>query len=192
MAFPETVPGGMSSGLDARLIERLRQDDVVAFETFMRGHWARLFYYLIDRVRVRELAEDLAQETFARLWQQRHKLDPYGAPLSYLYHIARNLAFDELRKLQVRRLFRDEQSRSDSQSQLTPLRLLEDREALEAMQRALDAMPERRREAFMLVRVQKLSLKEAATVMGTAPQTVTNQVSAALAELRRALKNYLE
>lgn len=186
------MSGDVSSAPDEPLIERLRLDDVVAFDAFVREHWPRLVYYLTDRVRVRELAEDLAQETLARVWQQRGKLDPAGSILSYLYEIARNLAFDELRKLQVRRRFREDQMRPATASYLTPLQLLEDREALEAMQRAVSAMPERRREAFMLVRIQKLSVKEAAAVMGTAPQTVTNQVSAALTDLRRAMKNYLE
>jgi RNA polymerase sigma-70 factor, ECF subfamily len=192
MALPEPITGDMSSGADSALIERLRADDVAAFDAFMREHWSRLVYYLADRVRARELAEDLAQESLARLWQQRRKLDPAGSALSYLYQIARNLAVDELRKVQVRRRFRDEQRRSAAVSTLTPLQLLEDREALEALRRALDALPERRREAFMLVRIQKLSIKEAAQVMGTAPQTLTNQVSSALADLRRSMKDYLE
>lgn len=181
----------MSSGPDS-LIQRLRDDDVSAFDGLMREHWARLVYYLADRVRVRELAEDLAQEALLRLWQRRRKLDPTGSALSYLYQIARNLALDEMRKLQVRRRFREEHTRSDAASTITPLRLLEDREALEGMQRALEQMPERRRESFMLVRIQKLSLKEAAKVMGVAPQTVANQVSAALTDLRHAMKDYLE
>lgn len=49
---------------------------VAAFDDFNGRQWPRLVYYLLERVRVRELAEDLAQEALARLWERRTRLDP--------------------------------------------------------------------------------------------------------------------
>lgn len=191
MALPDKT-GDMSSGSKTSFVQRLREGDIAAFDAFIREQWPRLVYFLVDRVRALDLAEDLAQEALARLWERRSTLGPSTSALSYLYQIARNLAIDERRKLQVRVRWREEQEHAEPSRPLTPLQLLEDREALEALRRALEALPERRREAFMLVHIQNLSLKEAAEVMGNAPQTVANQVSDALAELRRKLKPYLE
>ncbi len=201
MALPESnsshdplgsKSGGASSRWDAALVQRFREGDGAAFDAFIREQWPRLVYYVVDRVRALDLAEDIAQEALTRLWERRDTLEPTKSVLSYLYKIARNLIVDELRKVQVRRRWREEQLRGESARPLTALQLIEDREALDALQRALNALPERRREAFMLVHIQNLTVREAAEVMGNAPQTLANQVSAALAELRRALKPYLE
>src|SRR5437016_4267795 len=71
------------------------------------------------------------------------------------------------------------------------VRPLPDHDALAALDRAIAGLPGRRREAFTLVHVQQLSYREAAEVMGIAPQTVANQVAAALAQLRCQLKQLL-
>lgn len=189
------LPGtsDMTSTQDESLARRLRDGDVDAFDALVRDVWQRLVYYLIDRVRVRELAEDLAQEALARLWQHRANLEPTRSVRSYLYQIARNLATDELRRLEVQNRWRamEEARRRWDVDKVTPLRRVENREAMEALREALDQLPQRRREAFTLVHVQQLSHREAAEVMGTSPQTVANQVAAALAALRIALRPYI-
>jgi RNA polymerase sigma-70 factor, ECF subfamily len=178
---------------DDTLARKLRDGDLIAFDGFVRAQWPRLVYYLADRVRLRDLAEDLAQEALARVWQHRQRLDPASSVVSYLYQTARNLAIDELRKVEVRRKWREQEQRLlfDPGEGVTPLQQVENREALDALRRALEALPQRRREAFLLVHVQQLSRGEAAEVMGNSPQTVANQVAAALVELRRALKAFV-
>jgi RNA polymerase sigma-70 factor (ECF subfamily) len=183
---------GASSEPKAALIERLRQGDVAAFDAFIREHWPRLFFYLLDRVRMRDVAEDIAQETLARLWERRRTLDASSSVVAWLYQTARHLAVDELRKIEVRRRWRDAQPEGDTAGPPTPLQVAEHRAVLEALRRALDALPDRRREAFTLVHIHNLSVRDAAEVMGNAPQTVANQVAAAVAELRRVLKPYLD
>jgi len=183
---------GASSESKAALIERLRQGDVAAFDAFIRERWPRLFCYLLDRVRMRDVAEDIAQEALARLWERRRTLDASSSAVAWLYQTARNLAVDELRKLEVRRRWRDAQPAGESASPPTPLQLAEHQDVLEALRRALDALPDRRREAFTLVHIHHLSIRAASEVMGNAPQTVANQVAAAVAELRTALRPYFD
>ena len=112
--------------------------------------------------------------------------------IAWLYQTARNLAVDELRKIEVRRRWREAQPDVEFASPPTPLQAAENRDVLEALRRALDALPDRRREAFTLVHLHGLSIREAAEVMGSAPQTVANQVAAAVAELRRSLRPFLD
>jgi RNA polymerase sigma-70 factor, ECF subfamily len=189
---PAAEGGGRAHGVTLAGAERLRAGDRIAFDAFITAHWAPLVHYIRDRVRVLEHAQDLAQESFARVWEQRERLDPSRSVVAYLYRVARNLVIDELRKLDVRRRWEEEALLDEPGAGLGtfgpgPLQRLEAEETLAALTRAIDTLPVRRREAFLLVHAHGLSYREAAEVMGTAPQTVANQVAAALAEVRRIL-----
>ena len=73
----------------------------------------------------------------------------------------------------------------------TPLQTLEEKELRAGLEAALRLLPERRKEVFMLARFQRLTYDEIAALMGISPQTVANQMSAALADLRRHLVAHL-
>jgi RNA polymerase sigma-70 factor (ECF subfamily) len=133
-------------------------------------------------------AEDIAQETFIRASARAAQWRPLGPLRTYLLHIARNVALNE------RRRQRSLAARLGAalpvlarRSPATPAELLDESELRTAVANALDAMPERRRETFALIRFGGLSYAEAAAVMGTSEQTTANQMSAAMADLRRAL-----
>lgn len=171
----------------------MRRGDERAFQRFLDEHWARLVSYIVGRVGDAELAKDIAQDAFMRLWQQRRELDPDRSITAYLYKTALHRTIDELRKREVRARWseRAREAPPPTEASDSPLRRLVDRELLQAVQRAIDRLPDRRREALTLVHVQDLSYREAAEAMGNAPQTVANQVAAALAQLRSELKGLL-
>jgi RNA polymerase sigma factor (sigma-70 family) len=70
----------------------------------------------------------------------------------------------------------------------TPADILDERELRTVVRRVIRQMPERRREAFALIRFGGLSYGEAAAIMGTSEQTVANQVSRAMADIRSAIE----
>jgi RNA polymerase sigma-70 factor (ECF subfamily) len=122
------------------------------------------------------------QETFCRLWERRRSWRVEGSVGGLLFRLARNIAISTHRHLQAE----DRAPASPSSTPLGIRMLLElPDDALRAMlERAIASLPPRRREVFLLRVVHDLSYKEIGAVMGTAPQTVANQLSHALAELR--------
>jgi len=180
------------SGADA-LGERIRRGEEQALDQLLEDRWAPLVTYVAARVGDIELAKDIAQDAFVRLWEHRREIDPRRSVAAYLYQMARSRAIDELRKRVVRArwLEREQLGAPSPGEEGNPLRQLADREVLGILERAIAGLPARRREAITLVHVQGLSYKQAAEVMGSAPQTVANQVAAALAELRRDLRELL-
>jgi RNA polymerase sigma-70 factor (ECF subfamily) len=70
----------------------------------------------------------------------------------------------------------------------TPLELAERAELREVLIKAVDALPPRRREVFVLARFHGRSYRDIADIMDISPQTVANQVSAAVRDLRRRLR----
>jgi RNA polymerase sigma-70 factor (ECF subfamily) len=77
---------------------------------------------------------------------------------------------------------------SEAKRATTPLELAERAELREVLTKAVDALPPRRREVFVLARFHGRSYRDIADIMDISPQTVANQVSAAVRDLRRRLR----
>lgn len=162
----------------------LREED---FAGFVDANWLPLVRYLARQIGELEAAQDLAQEALMQVWQRRRRV---RSPRAYLYRAARSLLINERERRAVRaRWAASVRSSGDpAPAPASPENAL-DAERLRAwLDAAIEALPERTREAFTLAYLQDLSYRDVAEVMGTSPKTVANQVSAALAQLRRALE----
>ena len=170
-------------------MHRLAENDSSALDEILQEHWRSVVAYAAAIVLSREAAEDIAQETFLRLWRNRSKWEPSAPLRTYVFRVARNLALNEKERGAVR-------GRASLEVDLawtrpaTPLEELEQKELRIAVESAVAALPPRRREVFVLARVHGLSYQDIATVMGTSAQTVANQMSSALTDLRNALANF--
>jgi len=152
-------------------------------------YWSDLVQYAGRLSEPGDVAEDLAQEAFVILWTRRGDWQSASSPRALLFGILRNLALKEHRRVSVRRKL-SLWVADLSKKPVTPLEWTEAEELRIALDKALAQMPPRRREAFVLVRFHRLSLSEAAEVLGIATQTVANQVSSAVADLRRFLVDF--
>ena len=177
---------------DAELMVRVGYGEEAPLRELLQRHWKAIVGYagaFVDP----DAAEDVAQETFLRVSAHAGRWQPLGPVRAYLLHIARNIALNERRRQAGRRsALEAAQSMLARRSAVTPGEWLDESELRAAILRALDAMPERRREVFALIRFGGLSYREAAAVMGTSEQTTANQMSAAMADLRRALNPILD
>ncbi|MBI4539559.1 MAG: RNA polymerase sigma-70 factor, partial [Gemmatimonadetes bacterium] len=173
---------------------RLADGDSQALETALTRYWPALVAYASTIVGHRDSAEDIVQEAFIRLWEKRRTWKPVRCLKPLLLRIARNLAVSERRRQRVLRAWAATLTTQDSRrgSSPSPMESMEAEERERAFARAIEDLPPRRREVFTLSRFQQLSYREIAEVMGISQQTVANQMSAALAELRRALRPHLE
>ena len=171
------------------LVERVREGDPRAYDAFIREHWKPLVHFIAQSVRSVEDAKDLAQEAFFRVWDKRRSLRPNASLRAYLFHIARNLGLDENRRRRVRERWSVEAERLNAEPGYAAeaLDALQHAELMHLVRRAVDSLPPRRRQALTLVHVHGFSYKEAAGIMAIAPQTLADQVAAAIAQLRRML-----
>lgn len=183
-------PSAESLDDDARCMELLRSDDAHALQALMQRHWAGLVRYARSMRLSSDDASDVAQEVFVRVWEHRARWTVGGSPQGYLYRIARTLVLQGFRRQGVRELAREEVRRRVRRV-LTPLDSATENELRSAIEAAVRALPERRREAFVLVRLEGLSLVAAAEALGVAKQTVANHCHLAVQDLQRALGPYL-
>ncbi len=179
------MPSEHDPPTDAVLLARLAADDSSALDALLAKYWSPLTMFIARMTGSPEAAEDAVQETFCRLWERRRTWRVEGSVGGLLFRLARNIAISEHRHLQA------EERAASIAGEALPTHHdapeLPDAELRAVLEDAIATLPPRRREVFLLRVVHELSYKEIAAVMGTSPQTVANQLSHALGELRKKL-----
>lgn len=184
----DTVPGTRSADLSVEeLMERYVDGSVDAFDELYRRTAPTLMGYLLRLTRHRERAEDLLQVTFAKVHRARESYFK-GAPLlPWMLAIARRSFLDERRAASSR-------SEDLSQDGILPEPRPEDpalpSDVSEALERALDTLPEAYREAIQLTKISGLSIAEAATVLATSETAVKLRVHRGYNVLRKELERF--
>ena len=171
---------------DFSLLDRVCRGDTTAFEDVVDTHWGSLVEYVAQLGGDWDTAEDITQQVFVRLWERRGYLKLDGSLKGLIYRIARNLYFDLCRRRNARRRAARRASEENPSYQLPFDQPLRD-ELREAIAHAVNSLPKRRREVFVLVRHHGLSHNEVSEALNLAPQTVANHLSLALANLRETL-----
>jgi RNA polymerase sigma-70 factor (ECF subfamily) len=184
-ASPPPPPGTSATDTDEFSIAlRFASGDCRAFEPLLAAYWRPILAFSTRLLRDGEAADDVAQETFLRVWINRGEIQP-GQLRAYIFRVARNLVVDETRKRGVRA-----RAVGIPLTMQRPDQVVERGEQQEAIRRAVGALPPRRREAFLLAYLHELSYKEAADVLGVSVATVKNHVAMALVDLRRSLARH--
>lgn len=175
---------------DHELLDRLRHDGHEAFDAIFRAHYAQLVAVASAIVREPAVAEELAQEVMLELWRRRHALVVQESLRAYLLRATRNRALNHVRHLRVQRLGEPYARGEASTPAAAPQQLVEG-EIREALDEAVQALPERCRQVFELSRVQGLRHTEIAREMGISVKTVEAQMGKALRILRERLAPWL-
>lgn len=175
---------------DVALLERLRRNDPEAMRIVVDCNWLTVYRRVRRMVGNRHTAEDVVQETLIRFWSRRTKWQPRRPIRSILLRVASNLSRDVLR---ARR------TRSDSTASWPrplwpeqPDAALERQELKDAVWAAIEELPERQRQALVLVHFEGCSYQEVADKMTVSLQTVANHLTAARRKLRQALEAYAD
>jgi RNA polymerase sigma-70 factor (ECF subfamily) len=168
--------------------------DADAFNRLLRKYEGPLVNYLVHCTGRRTDAEDLAQETFLRVYRAAPGYEPRAKFFTWLYAIATNLCRDWRRKRKSDLLSRAAPTagaagddRADQELPAPPERTAEDRQADAIVRTALDALPESQRLALTLKVYEGRSYEEIADILGTSIAAVESLIFRARQTLRRTL-----
>jgi RNA polymerase sigma-70 factor (ECF subfamily) len=176
------------SPLEAQaLTRRIRDGDVAAFEAAFRMHYAALCAFARHRVGSIDAAEELVQETFLRVWQNRERLDPAQSLRSYLYRAVLNHALNELKHRRVETRWLRLESTAPSSLDAGADDAVQANELAAAIAHTLDSLPDRCRLIFSMSRDQGLTYAEIGNILGISIKTVETQMGRALKALRAGL-----
>jgi RNA polymerase sigma factor (sigma-70 family) len=182
-------PQGDAGAEDLRsLMEEIRGGSARAFQELVDRLWPELVRFAVWDNGDPDSARDAVQEAFIDFWRRRRAWVDSGSPRAYLYRAVRHQLLDERRKRKVRESWAAREQLRPPPRPADPGQILAATRAEEAFSEAVASLPPRRREAFSLVVLRGLSHREAADVLDVSEQTVANQVSTALREVREALK----
>ena len=184
----ETDEGSVNTS-DSSIVRKLREGDSDVLGHLMKTYWDRLVAFAYRILGGIGDPEDTVQTAFIRLWNRRSHLGEVGSIRSLLYTIVRNACFDELRTRQRRN--RAVESADAPPIPTTPYENVQGAELQRLAAGAVSRLPARRQDVFRLVREEGLSYKEVGEVLDLSAQTVANHMSLAMADLRTALRPYL-
>ena len=182
-ADPEPPP----SPDDQVMMARIARGDVAALDELLQRYWGPLTAYASRILGDRDSGKDVVQTAFIRLWHRRAEWRP-GSVRAFLFRLTRNLCFDDARQEAVRGRLSGQVRDVFSRPARTPAEDLDAAETKVAVDRAIQLLPPRRREVFVLAHLRGLTYAEVARVMGISLGTVSNQMVAALHELRERLR----
>lgn len=169
---------------------KLQEGDENAYKQIYLHYYERLCIFLLNYTRDRALAEDLVQESLLKLWTNREQLQSAGSLNSYLYRLTYNRFIDYCRKEKYidREL---EEFRSESLYELIEENDEEYQSRLEKVKKAIEELPPRCKEIFIMSKQRGMSYKEIAAQLEITNKTVENQIGKALAIIRERVKSNL-
>ncbi|MGP8201426.1 MAG: RNA polymerase sigma factor [Limisphaerales bacterium] len=185
---------------DGQDMAQLAAGHDAALNNLMDRHAERLFHYLVRSLQNEEDAADLAQETFARVYQNRAKFDPRQNFTTWLYAIASNLVRDRYRwrkrHPQVSLDAPNEAAGNNFGDSLTaqeplPGEAAQERERGEAVRQAVAGLPEALRIPLILAEYEEKSHAEIGGILGCSAKAVEVRVYRARQQLRASLSHLL-
>lgn len=171
---------------DALLMLRVREGDHAAFSSLMAAYEKKVLNFFL-RLGVQYDAEDLAQQTFLRLYNYRHRYEPRAKVSTFLFLLARQVWIDELRKRKRREKLVESLTQ---ETEGASARSAADEVAAQGtadLQQALASLPEGMRLVIELGVYQELPYAEIAEILEIPEGTVKSRMFNALAQLRALL-----
>ncbi|NIP84235.1 MAG: sigma-70 family RNA polymerase sigma factor [Planctomycetales bacterium] len=181
---------------------QVRQGDATAFEELVVRYQHRLLNVLEHLTGRRDLAEDLAQDVFLRVYRARQRYTPTARFSTWLFTIANHVAANARRSLARRREVHVPPAESGGWEPLAemalaasgqmPTRQADRSEMCDVVRSAVATLNERQRMAVLLAKFEGMSYADIGEVMQLSPPAVKSLLSRARGALRDALAPYLE
>lgn len=174
---------------DLILINRLRSGDKSALTELYNKFWQLLYVSSYNVIKDKELCEDIIQDVFMDIWNNRENLDIKISLKGYLYACARYKVFNQIKKKKdkIHVEFFDDLDKRFQHS--TPETQMMHEELVQQMSFIIGTLPEKCQLVFKLSRDEQLSHKEIAVRLDISTKTVENHITKALQVIRLSLGN---
>lgn len=166
-------------------------NDRAVFESLFKEHYAAMCQYCTYYVKYPEVAEEIVQDLFFRMWSKKDELNINSSIKSYLYTSLRNHTLNYLNRLKIEDKYSEYIENHKNQEAENQTIRLEEEDMERILQQALSLLPEKRREIFELSRFGELKYSEIAEKLNLSVKTVEAQMSKALEQMRKALARFL-
>ena len=176
---------------EIQCIKELRNGSYHSITQIYEAYADRLYSFVLKQLKNRSLTQDIVQDTFLRLWDNRNQLNSFGNLQAFIFTIAKHQVIDYFRK-QVNELqFEDFMEYCENQeSDVSPEDLLLYDEFLQQLKKSKNILSQREREIYELSREKHIPVKQIAEQLELSEQTVKNYLTSALKILRSEIMKY--
>lgn len=165
---------------EARVFKRMQEGDWAAFNLFFKEFTEQLYLYAVAFVKEKAVAEDIVQEVFIWLWTNRSKIHYTGSMYAYLLSSVRNACINYKSHLEVEEKYRQamlyEEGTDTSEEEWEELR--------GRVLTAIESLPPKCREIFILGAVEGLKYQEIAAQLDVSVNTVKTQMKFAYRKVK--------
>jgi RNA polymerase sigma-70 factor (ECF subfamily) len=169
---------------DKQLFSLIAGGDEGAFTQLFHRYTPRLRPFIFGIVKVDAIAEEILQEVFLKVWTGRENLLYVNEPNAWMYRVASNLSIEQLRRQATEYKFLKHSLGEAGRNSDEILQRLSARELQELIHEAVEQLPDKRREIYLLTREEGLSHREIAAHFNLSVQTVKNQVTSAVKSIQ--------
>jgi len=184
----------IASLTDEELIAAFQQEDAAAFDEIVRRYRDPLYNFVVRLLGDTLFSEDIVQETFVRVYRNKHRYHQVAKFSTWIYTIASNLAKTEMRRRKVRNFFsisskgNEERDYDIIDQGVDVEKTVDGRVRTELILREIEKLPLHFKEAVLLRDVQDLSYEEIAEILKVPLGTVKSRVNRGRTRLQEVLK----
>jgi RNA polymerase sigma-70 factor (ECF subfamily) len=172
---------------DTEITGRIRNGDIGQFESLFRSSYVSLVRYAMTLIKDHDTAEEIVQDLFFRLWQDKEKLHIESSLNGYLFRSVHNRCLHIIEHNKVVERHAKEMVYNLEDSPENPSEILNYKELQEKIARILERLPERCGKIFTMSRFEGLKYSEIAERLSVSVKTVEANMGRALKEFRREL-----
>lgn len=172
---------------DDNVMCRVQAGEVAALGILFERHQTPLLSFFLRMGTPRALGEDMVQDVFVRILKYRASYRAGSRFATWMYYIARNARLDAMHKR------RGEVDWDDAYAPMIgPVDNAQSNQELQLLEKAMQALPEEKRELLVLARYQEMRYDEIGALLGCETSTVKVRVHRAMRELRGHYENFAQ
>jgi RNA polymerase sigma-70 factor (family 1) len=176
---------------DEILLQLLKADNDKAFKEIYSRYWKSVFESAYHRLANKEVAKELVQTIFLRIWEKRHSIQIHHLH-SYLQTAIKNSIINYIESTLVHKKYLQHLTGVNTTSCNGAESAINLHELSQAIEKAIALLPEKTRNVFRLSRFDHLSIREIAANMNISEKAVEYHITQSLKVLRLYLKDYLD
>ncbi|HEY1009205.1 MAG: RNA polymerase sigma-70 factor [Daejeonella sp.] len=175
---------------DGNFSRKVNNVDIKAFEDVFKCHYVKLTLYANKFLNDVDIAEEIVSESLAQLWEKRESINFSSSVTAYLYTMVRHKSMNYLKHRKVENEYVNYLMRNNLINELPEHDTdpLLEKEIACQIKLAVDSLPERCRQVFIMSRFEYLKNREIAQRLNISQNTVERQITIALDKLRKSLE----
>ena len=174
---------------EAVLFEKIKKGDEKAFEKLFHSHYSHLCLFAEHFVRNHAEAEEIAQDIFVWLWENRTRVTIATSVKNYLFRSVKNRCLNFLQHKKIETRYAEKLLAEAEQSTPDDANFIESG-LLSKIEESISSMPDKRQEIFRLSREEGLKYREIAQKMNISVKTVETHMGLAIKTLRKKLQQF--